>query len=250
MVNFVEPKIRLETSRLETLISQKTVAGDSCKEAKRLAKDKTKTGYDANHAWDRELATFFSQFYGIDVDHGDLDKILFPTFEEILGILELAESQEESFRDWPGPHLIKDGTSRIRHVHDLLVFLIGEILDHALTNQPNVHRRLLVSLDSMGQLEKTAIFSFNYDILADNAMLDHLGDLKTDYGIDFVNQERPSKTDPRRMLLLKLHGSLNWLYCPTCRDMEITPHEKGAMKIKWEPHKMVCISVQHREVLS
>ena len=38
-MNYVEPKIRLETSRLETLRNQKTAAGESGKEAKRLAKD-------------------------------------------------------------------------------------------------------------------------------------------------------------------------------------------------------------------
>lgn len=39
LVNYVEPKIRLETSRLETLRSQKNTAGDSGKDAKRLAKE-------------------------------------------------------------------------------------------------------------------------------------------------------------------------------------------------------------------
>jgi hypothetical protein len=39
LVNYVEPKIRLETSRLETLRSQSAAAGDSRKDAKRLAKD-------------------------------------------------------------------------------------------------------------------------------------------------------------------------------------------------------------------
>ena len=39
LVNYVEPKIRLETSRLESLRSQKAAAGDSGKEAKRLTKD-------------------------------------------------------------------------------------------------------------------------------------------------------------------------------------------------------------------
>ena len=39
LVNYVEPKSRLETSRLETLRSQKAAAGESGKEAKRLAKD-------------------------------------------------------------------------------------------------------------------------------------------------------------------------------------------------------------------
>jgi hypothetical protein len=39
LVNYVEPKLRLETNRLETLRSQKAAAGESGKEAKRLAKD-------------------------------------------------------------------------------------------------------------------------------------------------------------------------------------------------------------------
>ena len=39
LVNYVEPKIRLETTRLETLLSEKAAAGDSSKDAKRLAKD-------------------------------------------------------------------------------------------------------------------------------------------------------------------------------------------------------------------
>jgi hypothetical protein len=39
LMNYVEPKIRLETSRLDTLRFQKAAAGDSGKEAKRLAKD-------------------------------------------------------------------------------------------------------------------------------------------------------------------------------------------------------------------
>jgi hypothetical protein len=39
LVNYVEPKIRLETSHLETLRSQKATAGESGKEAKRVAKE-------------------------------------------------------------------------------------------------------------------------------------------------------------------------------------------------------------------
>ena len=42
LVNYVEPKIRLETIRLETLRSQIATAGDSGKEAKRIAKETEK----------------------------------------------------------------------------------------------------------------------------------------------------------------------------------------------------------------
>jgi hypothetical protein len=39
LVNYVEPKIRLETSRLDAIRTQKNAAGESGKEAKRLAKE-------------------------------------------------------------------------------------------------------------------------------------------------------------------------------------------------------------------
>jgi hypothetical protein len=39
LVNYVEPKLRLETNRLETLRSEKSATGDSVKEAKRFAKE-------------------------------------------------------------------------------------------------------------------------------------------------------------------------------------------------------------------
>lgn len=42
LVKYVEPKIRLETSRLESLRSQSTATGDSGKEAKRIAKEAEK----------------------------------------------------------------------------------------------------------------------------------------------------------------------------------------------------------------
>ena len=31
------------------------------------------------------------------------------------------------------------------------------------------------------------------------------------------------------MQLFKPHGSLNWLFCPTCNELEITPKEKGVV---------------------
>lgn len=202
--------------------------------------NRSRSSHAAHHEWDRELATFFQQFFGIDVDNHDLAGTSFPTFEETLGMLELAESQEESFRDWPGCHLIKDGTSRIRHIHDLLVFLIGEILQERLNQPKRIHYRLLDNLERHGRLHNTAFVSFNYDILIDNAMLDLLGEGHSDYGFDFVNQTRPRLGLDRTCRLFKLHGSLNWLFCSACRDMLITPHSKGVMKLKWEPHETVC----------
>jgi hypothetical protein len=194
--------------------------------------------YCATHEWDRVLATFFSQFFGIDVDNDDLDRVAFPTFEEILGILEIADSQGESFRELPGPHLIGNGTSQVWHIHDLLVFSIAEILHEKLNNGCPTHEILIRSLESAGRLARTAFASFNYDILIDNSLLSAVGEKRVDYGVAFVNQNR--RPGSNAVSLYKLHGSLNWLSCPTCRNVQITPWQKGVMKLKWEPHEVLC----------
>ena len=39
---------------------------------------------------DRELTSFFAEMFHIDVKHGDLTETTFPTFEEVLGLTDLA----------------------------------------------------------------------------------------------------------------------------------------------------------------
>ena len=204
---------------------------------------RTRDRRESPHEWDRELATFFTQFFGIDVYRDDLEATAFPTFEEILGILELAYSQGESFRDWQGPHLTNGGTSRLQNVHELLVFSIGDILKEKLSNSHPHHAELVRSLEKAGNLPDTSFASFNYDILIDNAILDLRGSGGIDYGFSFENEPRPdarSSGKPPPVPLFKLHGSLNWLFCPTCRSISLTPFEKGIVLIKQHPRVADC----------
>ncbi|MBW2079260.1 MAG: SIR2 family protein [Deltaproteobacteria bacterium] len=133
---------------------------------------------------------------------------------------------------------------RLQHMHDVLVLLIAEILDQKLRGNAIHHPQLIHSLHECGNLANTSFISLNYDILIDNALIpsrpDH--DLDLDYGIDFMNfngdWKRPRQTKSLR--LFKLHGSLNWLYCPTCRATRITPKEKGVCHLKWQPEDCLC----------
>ncbi|CAG0986667.1 hypothetical protein METP3_02399 [Methanosarcinales archaeon] len=60
-----------------------------------------------------------------------------------------------------------------------------------------------------------------------------------DYGIRFRNEGKGwRRPRDKKVYLLKLHGSLNWLYCPTCNSIKITPKDKGAMRIF--THSEVC----------
>src|SRR5882757_403801 len=47
---------------------------------------------------DRELAAFFSEMFHIDVRRRDIRAVNFPTFEEVLGLTDLAIMRKEAFR--------------------------------------------------------------------------------------------------------------------------------------------------------
>jgi NAD-dependent SIR2 family protein deacetylase len=75
----------------------------------------------------------------------------------------------------------------------------------------------------------------NYDILVDNALTAVHPDIDLDYGLDFVNFRNSNDwVEPRPDMavgLYKIHGSLNWLYCPVCKEIRLTPKVKGVLTL-------------------
>jgi len=208
-------------------------AADGAPTQKRLFKDYFE---DRSHTDDitLSLSQFFKDFFGIDTAH-NLNNTDFPTFEEVLGILELSLNRYESFRGYP---LIPQDP-KVQNVREHIIFLIARILKEKLASGRLAHDALVVRLNRESQLRTTAFISLNYDILIDNALTDvhHIIDL--DYGIQFTNFAKKHdwhKPRPNRLTkLFKLHGSLNWLYCPTCISLTITPKDKSVSTIADTP---------------
>jgi hypothetical protein len=198
-----------------------------------------------------ELRFFFDRLFRIDVSHVTPESNL-PTFEELLGIVELAIQREELFRGFGD-----DGSRpQLRRLQRYLTQLISFSLDRSLGAGGGLHRRLLEALDESGGPEavrKTCFVSLNYDIVIDNAIAafqERRGLAgQVDYGIEFSNYIRPEcvRADwrwPRptadSISLLKFHGSLNWLYCSTCTAMTLTPSVKGATSAVLDPDRYRC----------
>jgi hypothetical protein len=87
------------------------------------------------------------------------------------------------------------------------------------------------ALRDANELRNGVFVSTNYDILINNALTEervHGTDL--DYAIEFRDFERPDDWErpvrSNRVQLFKPHGSLNWPFCSTCNELEITPKEK------------------------
>lgn len=168
----------------------------------------------------------------------------YPALPLLLSLIDTAIDRQQSF----GPNW---NTQRLRDVRDSLEYAIFAILDYQLQRTTNdLHRRLVDMLYRDTKVIPTVI-SLNYDIIADNTLVrviqDHLEELAASasawqaappattsgfpsYGCDiatpaYLNWAKFGK-------ILKLHGSLNWLYCPGCHRLDIGISESGTWTIK------------------
>lgn len=185
------------------------------------------------HKQEKLIINFFEDFWGINIDDYHGHEINFPTFEECLGILDLAYLRRESLKGYT--------QEKINRTRNALIFLIAKILDERLKTGTTIyHKQLVDRLKEEGRMKETAFINLNYDIIFDNVLTELYPEFRLDYGIEFVNFDRPhdwERPDKNPILLLKMHGSLNWLYCPTCTHIELTPLEKGAVKAFYEIKK-------------
>lgn len=196
-----------------------------------------------NKEMHQRLVEFFETFFGIDIKHNNLDEVSFPTFEEILGVLELALNREESFSGYS----LRPDKPQIQLIREDLIFLIAIILKEKLSTAVKFHRQLIERLKKEQTLFKTGFVSLNYDILVDNVLVDLYPTYHLDYEVEFTNFEKPGdweRPDPKKALhLYKLHGSLNWLYCPTCVSLTLTPKRKSVATLIFKPKNChVCSS--------
>ena len=123
----------------------------------------------SSDSMDRELATFFFEMFRIDVDNGGVSTITFPTFEEVLGLTDLAVMRKEAFRPFDIENRAVN-SGRLRFIAQYLVFLVAKVLDARLRGHAEVHRMLVNALCSAGELRNVVFVSTNYDILIDNAL--------------------------------------------------------------------------------
>ncbi|MTI70832.1 MAG: hypothetical protein FH751_11340 [Firmicutes bacterium] len=203
---------------------------------------------DFNNSYDemdRELATFFYDFFNIDLDNDSLENVVFPTFEEALGLIDLAIRRKESFVGFDIVNRASN-SGRLRFISQYLVFLIAKLLNKKLKKSNNLHDQLVERLYYLNIIKDTFFISTNYDILIDNALVKlYNKDIYLDYGIDFKNYDQENDWQrpvfDKSVHLFKPHGSLNWLYCPTCNQIEITPREKGVTtRLINEFHRATC----------
>jgi hypothetical protein len=196
-----------------------------------------------NSAMYADLKQFFGSIFNINLE----DPIIkFPTFEEALGILDLAENRKESLRGFsfgeqvPGVQM-SSAASRIQLLRLDLILVMAKAIDDGIRAKKQTaqstkgpHARLIDNLrlaqpPAPPLLANTIFISTNYDLSIDQA----LGDDR-DYDVDFAaDSTEPLNPGLQSVKLFKLHGSLNWLYCAVCNNVKQFG-SKAALSLAYE----------------
>ena len=173
---------------------------------------------------------FLKDLFGVARIDTVKSKKSLPSFEELLTIVDVAILKREEFSSyWNSEYLLELRKALVYCVAAILKITIEDKVDDLLIRH---HKRFVNSIfdkSTSNETGKRSFISFNYDILLDSALLGLRPNWDVDYGIKFRNF-----ADPRPDLgikLLKLHGSLNWKFCPVCNTMELNLGGKIADKI-------------------
>ena len=176
-----------------------------------------------------KLSHFFKAMFDIDLNK-PIETITFPTFEEALGVLDLSEMRRESFRgfEFAGaipqinnaqPDRAQTTGNEAQLIRLYLILIMGKAIADGLGSQKNPkypHRALIRNLKAKDLLRRTIFISTNYDLVIDDAL-----GWQIDYGVEFsgANKFGSLGTVQNAVPIFKLHGSLNWLYCPVCNNL-------------------------------
>ena len=151
----------------------------------------------------------------------------YPPLPLVLSLIDTALDRDEAFSArWP--------VGELRKVREALEYVIFALLEFRLRNVQPHYQKFFLNLYDVIPPKDVTVLSLNYDIIADNAMAaiptdeDHpaLPDYRCDIATEAYRQA------PKRGALLKLHGSLNWLYCPNCNRLELGMATRGLRTAK------------------
>lgn len=151
---------------------------------------------------------FLEYFHGIKtpVRHaGDLEQ--FPGLEELFNIVDWSLLQNQAFSvRFPRP--------RLHELKTALVKLLSMTLDKTLLAAKGVHQSFVSGVIRNGE-EIATFISLNYDIVLDHAV--RATGYAPEYG--FYGHHLDHLERRGKIPLYKLHGSLNWSFCPLCGEI-------------------------------
>lgn len=164
----------------------------------------------------------------------------YPGLPLLLSIIDTAIDRKEPLGSkWVPERVAPGDPSGRRSLIDLrqaLEYIIFAVLDYTLRGMGQDYYGDLLGKLYPPQGGQPLVISLNYDLIADNSLIKlskwrHPDGLFPDYAceISTAAYNLPAEHHGR---LLKIHGSLNWLYCPGCHRLDIGVSEHGRATVK------------------
>jgi NAD-dependent SIR2 family protein deacetylase len=198
----------------------------------------------SRHGLAREVEQFFQRVFSVDPRS---TTALLPTFEEALGVLELAISREEGILGIGEREALGD----LRHIRRQLILALAATIARSNSEPGIVHGRLIASLRDCALLDSVTFVTTNYDTLLDDAIeAQAIGGGRgtgsvVEYGLaSLVDADSDQYAEQRRFPCYKLHGSLNWLLCSACDILDITYASSGVTRLLDDPDAARCPSCE------
>ena len=165
---------------------------------------------------EKAIPTFFDNVFGVDFGRNDPKTLTYPTFEEALGILDIAINRQESFGKFS--YSLGDRPTNyptIHQIRSILIDVLTLVLSECNVNRKGIHDELCRNLKSGGLLPDVLFATTNYDTFIDNGLKTIHKTTPVNYACNFDLDSYQSSTS-ESTTLLKIHGSLNWFFCKTC----------------------------------
>jgi hypothetical protein len=160
------------------------------------------------------LREFLDSCFALNVPKGEPRD--FPSLPLLLSLPDSAIDRKQPF----GPAWPLDRVSEVRQAVEAAVFAV---LDFSSPQAEATSYAGLLELAYPKATPEAAVISLNYDMILDMAMFDLCQNRKPDsvpsYGCDIKTNGYQSKEHWGS--LLKIHGSVNWMYCSQCHHLEI-----------------------------
>ena len=166
---------------------------------------------------------------GLPMEHEDV------TLEEVFSAYELARDDPRSAAD----EVLQaaDAFDDLLQALRITTYVFGrgdskKWMPHARDDTPSPYAELVEKLLPVLPLGpvRHALITFNYDVNLDRCLINLRGkaDYDVDYGVTLANARcpnappfEPPRSD-RSVLLLRIHGALNWVRCRACRALFTT----------------------------
>lgn len=170
------------------------------------------------------LNAFLQDIFGVPANLKARTPGDYPPLPTVLSLLDTAISREHDFgRKWP--------TTELRLVRRQAEYAVFRAIAQAMKAESSWSNRCHEDL-LQHVMARTGVWpmviSLNYDLRIDYAMMDQDGGGLPDYGCDIRTQDYRAAQKAGR--LYKIHGSMHWLYCPTCHRLEMGIDRQGRLR--------------------